>query len=316
MLIKSADLVISTGGDTFGKDYGGFQNYLTPLTEAARAGVPYVFLGHSIGPFVDESLRQLFTEVARNAALITCRETMSLQYVTGTLGISAERVHLVSDVAFLLKPSDRSRAEKILSEHGIQPGEPLIALSISGGISQFSGLDPTQHRKRWAELIKYLELETKSRIVIVPHVWNPSDLPSNNDMVASREVLQLAKDSQAILLGGDHTASEYKSIIGIADFVIAERMHASIAGLSQEIPTVPISYSIKADGIIADLFAALPETDRPVIPISTFMDDSGVYERLLLLYRQRERLKAALQATLPKMYERAGLNFELLDQFL
>ncbi|NKB56015.1 MAG: hypothetical protein GKS00_06740 [Alphaproteobacteria bacterium] len=314
--IRHADLVISTGGDIFGKDYGGFQNYLTPLIEARQASTPYVFLGHSIGPFEDEALRKMFKDIVASATLVTCRETRSLEYVIDNLGLPSDRVALVGDVAFLLRPASRKCADEILSEIGIAPDEPRIAVSVSGGISQFSGLDKDQHACRWAETLTVLAEQTGLRVIVIPHVWSGSPDPSNNDMIEAKKVLSHLNHSRVSLIERQCSAMEYKAIIGTCEFLVAERMHAAIAGLSQHVPTVAISYSVKADGIIGDLFINEPESRKPILSISDYMKGPDSDIRLLEYFNRRADLRAMLGENVPRMTKLAQTNFDLLEKIL
>jgi polysaccharide pyruvyl transferase WcaK-like protein len=55
------------------------------------------------------------------------------------------------------------------------------------------------------------------------------------------------------LLRGDYGASEIKSVIGECDFMIASRMHACIAALSQGIASVGLAYSRKFAGVFESI---------------------------------------------------------------
>ena len=287
-LVRSADVIISSGGDNFGKDYGPFQNHLTPLMEAQKIAGRTVLLAQSIGPFKSDSATNLFKRVAQRCALTTCRESRSYRFCLEELDLPKERTALVGDVAFLLKPAKRDRIDDILRAEGVSPDEPRIALSISGGISMFSQSNRDAHVERWAQIIRDLKAKLDTRIIVIPHVWSNMKTAKNNDMVVSMAVLERVKGLDVVLPKQDLNAMEYKGIIGTTDFLVAERMHAAIAGLSQGVPTVPISYSVKADGIIGDLFADIPEDERPIIPIKDLMAENGVAARIIDFYGRRE----------------------------
>lgn len=314
-LVRSADLVVSTGGDNFGKDYGPFQNHLTPFMEGQEVGAETVFLGQSIGPFKSSRAMNLFRRVARRCSLTTCRESLSYDFCLEQVGIPKERTALVGDVAFLLKPVERTRVDEILKAEGVEPDERRIVLSISGGISKFSEQSRESHLERWVQIIRRLKAEIDARIIIVPHVWNDTHTPKNNDMVTSLAIKDRLADPDIVLPLQDLNAKEYKGIIGSAEFVVAERMHAAIAGLSQGVPTVAISYSVKADGIIGDLFEEMSAKERPVIAIDALMVDEGTADRIVALHERREELQATLSRSLPQMLERARLNFDLLSSY-
>ena len=284
--------------------------------EARRSSTQYLLLGHSIGPFRDEGAKALFRDVAMSAALITCRETRSLDYVVGELGLPKERVVLVGDVAFLLHPAPRARAEEILAEAGVSSEEACVAVSISGGISQFSGQDGARHVIRWNNILSRLVKHTGMRVVVIPHVWSDRPDMGNDDMIEAKQALQGLEGLPITLIERPCNATEYKAVIGTCKFLLAERMHAVIAGLSQRIPTVAVSYSVKVEGIIGDLFEDTPESERPILSIAELIENGDSDERILNLFDHRETLRAVLQKNIPIMMERARANFTYLRQLL
>src|SRR3546814_416304 len=83
-------------------------------------------------------------------------------------------------------------------------------------------------------------------------------------------------------------------------FFIGARTHATIAGMSSTVPTISISYSIKARGINRDLFGDLPVVlDTPSLNLQTLT------EKLELLQSEEKRIKEILEKTLPEWRARA-----------
>src|SRR3546814_6132631 len=50
------------------------------------------------------------------------------------------------------------------------------------------------------------------------------------------------------------SASDYKGIIGLCEALVGARTHATIASMSQGLPTVSVAYSRKAWGIMRDYY--------------------------------------------------------------
>lgn len=312
-VIRKADLVISTGGDIFGSDYGGIQNYLTPLQEATRAGVKFTFLGHSIGPFKRQEIAELWTGVARDAALITCRETTSFKYVTRDLGLRDHNVALTADVAFLLQSGGRDRSDALLADAGADPLKPCIGLSMSGGITKFAGLDDASHTTAWAEIVRNLKSCCPGhQIVAIPHVWDPTR-EHNNDMRKSLAVARATNGAVAVPKHS-YSAGDYKALLSSCEFVVAERMHAAIAGLSTLVPTVPVAYSVKARGIIADLFEPWAEDQRPILEVADLLTPTNASRKLLKLFEMRQEIHEHLAVSVESMIQRSRINFELLHK--
>ena len=85
---------------------------------------------------------------------------------------------------------------------------------------------------------------------LIPHVQETH--PGNDDSILATELLREispAAKRHTRLAAGDFSAAEYKAMIGRCE-VLAERMHAAIAGLSSRVSTVVVGYSVKARGIL------------------------------------------------------------------
>src|SRR3546814_13436250 len=91
-------------------------------------------------------------------------------------------------------------------------------------------------------------------------------------------------------------ASQIKGVIANLRFFIGARTHATIAAMSSTVPTISISYSIKARGINRDLFC-----DLPVVLETPSLNLQPLTEKLELLQSEAKRIKEILEKTLPEM---------------
>jgi polysaccharide pyruvyl transferase WcaK-like protein len=112
-------------------------------------------------------------------------------------------------------------------------------------------------------------------------------------------------------VGGEHSAAELKALLTRAQLIVTERMHAAIAGLSGAVATVPIGYSVKARGIVAD---ALPDRspDELVLGVERMADPGAFEAHVGRVWEERERVAAELRAQRPRLRAAAARNFELL----
>jgi colanic acid/amylovoran biosynthesis protein len=124
-------------------------------------------------------------------------------------------------------------------------------------------------------------------------------------------------DSRVEIAGADLTASEYKGILCSCDMVIAERMHVAIGALSSGIPTVPIGYSIKAEGIINQICNnSSIDASNYVLPIKQFLAIDYSLEFLDKAWENRDEFKQVLKSRLPAMIQLSKDNFDLLDEVI
>ncbi|WP_371369246.1 polysaccharide pyruvyl transferase family protein [Pseudomonas sp. QL9] len=247
-IIKQADLVISSGGDIFTSDYGNIRKHLAyPIL--AKKQKSYL-CSHSIGPLTQKD-ESYFLKAIENVAAISVRESESYEYLKRLDAQTS--LHLTADVAFTLPTLPRSDASALLeSLYGLGADKKLVSISISQGIIKYSNLDKHHYYEAFAALIDFITEEGKCAI-LVPHVMETN--PSNNDLIACYEVLKRSRKKESIrILFGEHSAIELKGIIGLTECLVGTRTHATIASLSQHIPTVSIAYSRKAYGIMRDIY--------------------------------------------------------------
>lgn len=313
--LKSAACVVASGGDVFCSEYGhrSLLSHLQPLKIAHAAGVPFVIHAQSIGPFSTDEDRSAFTEVARQAAAVTVRETASYHYLTLGLNLPADRCHLVADPAFLLGQPEPTEGDALFAHHRAVEGRPTIALSTSSAICHWMKSDAGRHVEAWLEVIHWLRAELDANLILIPHVQELS--AKNEDRVLATELQRrLGHDPRVRLAGGDFSASDYKAIISRCDFVVAERMHAALAGLSTGVPTLVIGYSIKAEGILTDLLGQELTQQSALISIQDFLAPGAGLARVQAAWASRAELASHLGLALPTMKARSASAYDPIVQ--
>lgn len=315
-LIRQSKAVIASGGDMFSSDVGKAQLDLglRPLKLAIEAKVPVIFLAQSVGPFNRQDA-QKWLKLARQSSLITVRENISYNYLTKDLGLSRDIVKKTADSAFLLKPPTSEYVKQTLNYYGIDLEKPKVAIAVSQGISLYSKCDRKKHMNTWCEVIKMIVNQLDAQVLLVPHVqeiWEALD-----DRIVATKILEaLDFDPRVRLAGASHSASEFKGLIGSCDMVIAERMHASLAGLSSGVCTIAVGYSIKADGIMTDLFGKDSANNGLLISIQDFLKSDLACETVKTAWNRRTEVAQQLQAVLPRTKQEAANNFDLIVQTL
>ncbi|WP_341527224.1 polysaccharide pyruvyl transferase family protein [Nostoc sp. UHCC 0302] len=315
--IRSASIVIASGGDVFSSDYGGLNRHLLPLKIALDAGVPIVFLAQSIGPFKTKNEAEVWLQVARRSKLVTVRERLSYNYVTKDLGLDPALVKHTADPAFLLQPPSPEIVAKMLSNYGIEQDRPKIAIAPSQAICRYTVQDQAydKHLDVWCQVVKLMVNELGAQVLIIPHVQEIN--PNNDDRIfATRLLKAIDYNPQVRLAGADHTASEFKGLIGACDMVVAERMHPAIAGLSSGVCTLPVGYSVKAEGIMTDLLGAEALHNGLLISIQQFLNADVACKAITASWNKRQEIANRLNQVLPKAKQAASDNFDMILDIL
>lgn len=300
---QEADMIVATGGDVFTSDYKGLRRHAFAL----HLGAPVALLGQTIGPFVKSDL-DYFKASIRNVSLCTVRETQSLEYLKE---VAPElEPTLVADVAFLMPPLAADEARRILVDEHHFPieGKRLVALSISEGI--FSYRKDTNREDAIAEVVAFIDgLNADGwSAVLIPHVQELA--AGNNDLPVCREVAsRCRKPAENVVIMAPLTAPEYKGVIGLCDALVGARTHATIASMSQGIPTVSIAYSRKAWGIMRDYYGQAVAED-------TTLDIAKLDREGLRNAFDKAVANGRTPETAARMRDLARVNFQLLAQRL
>ncbi|MCF4967606.1 polysaccharide pyruvyl transferase family protein, partial [Nostoc sp. CMAA1605] len=313
--IRNASIVIASGGDVFSSDYSALDRHLYPLELALDAGVAVVFLAQSIGPFKTQKEADKWLEVARRCQLVSVREELSYKYVTKDLGLDAALVKHTADPAFLLQPPSSEVVAKMLSNYGIEIDRPKIAIAPSQAICRYAVQDYEKHIQVWTEVVKMMVNEFQAQVLIIPHV---QEINANNDdrIFATQLLQELQYNSQVHLAGADHSAAEFKGLIAACDMIVAERMHPAIAGLSSGVCTMPVGYSVKAEGIMADLLGSTTLHHELLISIQKFLNVDLACEAVANAWKQRHEVSHHLQQVLPSAKQAAAANFDMISNIL
>lgn len=321
--IRDASLLIATGGDTFSSDYGDLRMHLEPLYVARLYGTPFALLAHSIGPFTSDAQRDQFLDIARHAALITVRESRSYEYCVSELQLDASRVVQTADPAFLLEPAGVQRVRQLQLRYGINSDEPVIALAVSQGISNFSGLTTSgestaeRHLATLQQLARHITQEMGLQLLLIPHVQDIR--PANNDLLLCDKLMDSLESTDRVAVAwGDHSAAEFKGLISASDAVIAERMHAAIAALSTGTPVMVVKYSVKATGIIGDLLGHDAEQSGAIVPFEDYLawQQHRGEQTVDQLWGARQKIRDDLAGKIDAMKQQARENYELFGRLV
>lgn len=297
-LLDRAAALLMTGGDIVTLDYGVMSVYQWArfVENAMDGGVPTILWAASVGPFTSRpAVERVMAKHLHRYAAITVRETASLDYLRS---IGVDSAELVADPAFHLAP------EPFATDALIRPGHDALALNFSPLIRRFRGGEASAALMD-REIIAFVETvlsETPLDVLFVPHVGPLNGGSTNSDWHYMDGLLRNLRggETRARLAPGSLNAAQLKHLLGRCRYFIGARTHATIAALSQGVPTVSIAYSTKAKGINRDLFGDLRYVlDTPRVGADSLAD------ALALLRQDEAQVKSILADRMPEWRERA-----------
>ncbi|WP_312287050.1 polysaccharide pyruvyl transferase family protein [Terrisporobacter sp.] len=326
--IISSDIIIDLSGDMWG-DYAehvGENRFLVNLLKIRVAqlfGKKTILFAGSQGPFEDELTRDFAQIVYENYTAVLAREPQAIENVK-KYGFDTKNTKLFACPAFLFEPVSKDKVTEILDIEKISNDKTLIGVTICGFNMDTQPYDkwPREDSEydKWVEILEDAYSKTGGRFVFISHS-NGFELPPNFKPIHGRDY-PILKQLQTILINkgnipkenllfleGVYSPEVIKGVIGNMDMMITGRVHASVAAISQNVPTVFIPYtdSMKSTKILG--FATLAGVQEYVA--SETDDIKRAIERC---YNNRNEIRTILEKNIPKVKDTAKSTFDYLKR--
>lgn len=245
--LSNASAVLGLGGDNYSLDYGVPQSFFDTSDYVLNKGKPFVLWGATVGPFSSfPDFEESATKKLKRMTLICARETETVNYLR-QLGIQ-DNVRLMADPAFLLDPIRPATAVADWVQQ-----QRVVGINLSPLIGRyFADLDTwlREATKCVEAVLEAIDLP----VLLIPHViYENSDANDYKFLLEIRNRLNHYGDRLKIL-EPTHSAGNLKWIIGHLEVFAGARTHSTIAALSSNVPTLCIAYSMKAKGLVRDIY--------------------------------------------------------------
>jgi len=281
--LDGIDLMLDIGaGDSFADIYPDKRFAYIAATKllCLRKGIPLVLAPQTIGPFSRQPHRAIAAHLLCRAEAVFARDPLSFA-AAGELAPAANRFQAI-DVAFALPFTRAARGP------GTRVGLNVSGLLWAGGYGGANDYGLSYDYRAFTRALIEALMARGAQVELIAHVV--SDLPRDDD----RAVIDaLAAGFPGVVRVPDFaSAGAAKSHISGLDFLVAARMHASIAAWSAGVPVLPVSYSRKFEGLYQALgYPAL-------IPPRGLTTDAAVTQALDWFDRRAE-LAEAIRAGQP-----------------
>ena len=330
--VMKSDLVIDFSGDIWGDNanFLGKDRFLVGLCKdrvAQLLGKPTVMLAGSPGPFEDVKTLDFAKKVFKNFDIVTNREPLSLDLLK-KLNFDISRVKSLSCPSFLFESFDEVESAEIRKRNNL-PGkdETIVGFTVCGWNFQEGPYDKwpreDEDYKPFVDAIEFIVKNLKLKVCLFSHSNGFVPPPEEFELIHGRDypfLVQLKKilksrgvNEEVFIIENLQTPKEIKSLIGTFDMVVSGRLHGSVAGLSQVIPTVMIDYGHEPKAHKIRGFAKLLEMDNYIADPNVPGDISN---KIQSCWKERSEVKKVLKRKLPKVEEYARENFNLLDKLI
>jgi colanic acid/amylovoran biosynthesis protein len=262
MAIRNASAIMDiSSGDSFSDRYGkeAFQACALPKFIAIDNGKPLFLLPQTFSTFKDAGCRAKAQFILQNAAQVWARDPQSYQALEDLLGRDFDpHLHRQGvDMAFGLRTIKPSRVPDWLLEWKQSKADgPIIGLNFSGRLyaQSVAGLKlglKSDYGQLARNIVCWMLTHTNTRIMLIPHVFD-AESGIGTDIGAYRDILSKIdpeyRDRVKIIDNVSHPCI-IKWYIGQADWFLGSRLHATIASISQGVPTLALVACDKFQGI-------------------------------------------------------------------
>lgn len=261
--VLESSVVINVSGDMWGDnaEHVGkdrFEVDLYKMRTAQLLGTRTVLFAGTPGPFHTCNDIDFAKEVYRNFDLVINREPTSTHNLE-KWNFKSDNVKDFACPAFLYKPELTMQEVHSLNElfDNLGADKKIVGFTI-GGFNLPIGPYDMWPREEWqyevfVEAIEHTMNKYNCKVVLISHT-NGFELPPNFKLINGRDypILKQLKEiivkrgiinsEDIVLLNGPYLPKMTKTIIGRFDMMITGRVHASVAAISQLIPTVFINY--------------------------------------------------------------------------
>lgn len=311
---RTADIVITIGGDIFCLGHRYLKINLRQLEPAIKLKKKIMLIAHSIGPFKLEREAWTFKKYAKNFSMITLRESLSFKYLQ-KMNIPKVILQLTADPAFLLPAIDKELIQKLFLSYKLSREKVMVGVCVNQGMHtyRYSKISYDYHLDVLIKFIRYLLARQDVHIMLIPHAAERY-IKKDDTMLCEQIHRALNFTDNITSISLNHSAEEIKGLIGCCELLISERMHAAIAGLSQNIPTLVIGHNVKNEGILNDIYG-VNEVNNFLINVNK-IDESILIKNFENIFSKKENVKKFLERAIPAIKGKARDNFSLVENLI
>lgn len=293
--LKKCDIIFDvTMGDSFSDIYSKrYFNYLIREKKIAEIfSSNYILLPQTYGPFGNSSSKTKAKKILDKAAKIYCRDSLSQEFLKNQLGVY--NTQLFTDMAVFL-PFDPGMYDFAPSKR-LRIGINVSGLLYKGGFNDNNQFGLSFDYKLYIKgLLDYFSsMESVFEVHLIPHVI---DLRENSYDDDYKVCTQLENDFNNVNIAPVFkTSIEAKSYISQMDVFIGSRMHSTIASYSAGVPTIPVSYSRKFEGLFDSL-------NYPYVISGSKYNLSDAIQKTIKFIEERDILKKSILANVENIKE-------------
>ena len=244
-------------------------------------------------------------------------------------GFDVSNVKSFTDVAFLFEPSPISEVKDILINDSIVINNRKTVGFILCGFNMLRGPYDAEFRSddefiQFAEAVEFIVEELGARVFLMSHqngfVKSPElKLINGRDYPYAEQLYSVVKERRKVnindiaLSKGPYTPKQTKAIIGKFDMFVSGRIHAFVAAVSQNVPTVIIN---RGHGERSHRNIGFARSVGMEDYISDPSSADDIKDKLEKCWQKKEELRKVLENKIPVVKETARNMFDTLRELI
>lgn len=240
------NLILQVGGSFF-VDLYGTKQYEAPYIVKSK-NIPYVMVGHSVGPFETQESKE-FARVCFNNVPLLLRESVSLKHYEA-LNVNNPRIFHSADTAWLVEPVFSPLPENL--ERFLT--SPTVAFTLRD-LKPFDtrlGISQDEFEQKIVELSNDL-IASGYQILFASTCTGLDAYHKDDRMVAQRVKTKLKCQNKAFVIMDELNDIELGNALGKCILTIGTRLHSAIISNNFGTPAFAIAYEHKSQGILAQM---------------------------------------------------------------
>lgn len=310
--------------DIFGVSYSDGREKFLPFNvlsnlPAMLMGVPVVKLSQGLGKFEGRINRGVGKFMLKRCAKVFARGARSLELI-GELRLGDDTIE-AADIAFSYEDSFALTEENPEYEQELRDqlqtlrdaGDRVLTLSVSSVVSAKCKKKGIDYEHEMAQVARHFLREGYAVLVFPNATRQETQSTHNNDLPIIADICSRVHGedtSRLVPVSKDLNTAALRRVLSKADYLVASRFHAMVAGLCLGIPTMVLGWGHK----YAEVLAQFGISDQ-AYDYST-LDHASLIERVTQFIDRAPQLQRSILENLPAVRESSARQFEWLVEFV
>lgn len=309
--------------DVFGVSYSDGREKFLPFNllsnlPAMLMGVPVVKLSQGLGKFEGRINRNVGRFMLRKCAKVFARGAKSLEMVRA---IGVDETVEAADIAFSFEDGFSLTEENPDHERDLcaqlqsfrDDGKKILTLSVSSVVSGKCRKSNIDYEHEMAQVARHFLAEGYVVLLFPNATRQETKSTHNNDLPIIEDISQRVHGEgreNLVTVERDLNTASLRRVLAKADYLVASRFHAMVAGLCLGIPTMVLGWGHK----YAEVLAQFGISDQAYDFSS--LDHASLIERVTDFIDRAPQIQRSILENLPAVRESSARQFEWLAEFV